>query len=145
MFDRMVGDWRRAAAAGMGQMAIALAAGLAAAATLIMLCAAVFVSVMQRFGVINACLAVAGIFLVLTLALIALYGAGRRRAERAAAEASATQRSLLYDPLVMATGLQIVQAVGVKRALTLAPVAGTALALASRPAARPARVTLKAP
>jgi hypothetical protein len=40
--------------------------------------------------------------------------------------------------LVVATGLQFVQAVGLKRALTLLAIVGGAIALASKPAARPA-------
>ena len=53
--------------------------------------------------------------------------------------ARARSRSLIADPLVVATGLQFLQAIGLKRALTLLAIAGGALALASRPAARAER------
>ncbi|HKI15547.1 MAG TPA: hypothetical protein VKA12_11190 [Roseiarcus sp.] len=111
----------------------------AATASLGLACAAVFVAVTNRFGVVNAWLTVAAVFLAVTLALLALFVALRRRAQRAASMAKARNRSLIADPLVVATGLQLVQAVGVKRALTLMAIVGGAMALASKPAAGRAR------
>jgi hypothetical protein len=73
-----------------------------------------------------------GGFLVATLALLALYIAlRRRRAAQAALVAKARNRSLIADPLVVATSLQFVQAVGLKRALTLLAVVGGSVALTS--------------
>ena len=57
--------------------------------------------------------------------------------------AKARSRSLIADPLVVATGLQLVQAVGVKRALTLMAVVGGAMALAKKPAGRAEREVLR--
>jgi hypothetical protein len=59
----------------------------------------------------------------------------RRRAANAASKARARSRSLIADPLVVATGVQVLQAIGASRALTLLAIKGGALALASRPAA----------
>jgi len=64
MFERIVGDARRAAATELRLIAIGGAASLAAAATLGLLCAAAFVFVMDRNGVLYACLTVASICLV---------------------------------------------------------------------------------
>lgn len=136
IFDRIVGDVRRAASTEMRLIAIAGAASLAAAATLSLLCAAAFVFVMDRYNVLYACLTVAGICLIVTLGLLAIYAVIRRRAERASVAAQATRRSLLADPFVIATGVQVVQALGIKRVAALLAVAGTAMALASRPASR---------
>jgi hypothetical protein len=79
---------------------------------------------------------VAAVFLALTLALLALYWVSRRQTAHAASMARARSRSLIADPLVVATGVQVLQAIGLKRALTLLAIVGGALALASRPAAR---------
>jgi hypothetical protein len=136
MFDRIIGDVRRAASTEMRLIVIAGAAGLAAVATLSLLCAAAFVFVMDRYGVLDACLSVGCICLIVTLALLALYAAIRRRAEQASIAARATRRSLLADPFVVATGVQVVQALGIKRAAALLAVAGTAMALASTSASR---------
>ena len=136
MFERIVGDARRAAATELGLIAIGVAAGLAATATLSLLCAAAFVFVMDRYSVLYACLTTAGFWLIVTLALISIYVANRRRAARAAIVAEAARPSLLADPFVIATGVQIVQAIGIKRVAALAAVACTAMALASKPASR---------
>jgi len=136
IFDSIIGDARRAASAEMRLIAIAGAASLAAAATLSLLCAAAFVFVMDRYNAVYACLTVAGICLIVTLALLAIYAATHRQAERASIAAHATRRSLLADPFVIATGVQVVQAMGIKRAAALLAVAGAAMVLASKPASR---------
>jgi tellurite resistance protein TehA-like permease len=136
MFDRIIGDVRRAASTEMRLIAIGGAASLAAAATLSLLCAAPFVFVMDRYNILYACLTVAGIWLILTLTLLAIYAATRRQAERASIAAHATRRSLLADPFVIASAVQIVQALGIKRVVALLAVAGTAMAPASKPASR---------
>jgi hypothetical protein len=139
MFERIVGDARRTVATELRLIAIGAAAALAATTTLSLLCAAAFVFVMDRYNVLYACLTVAGFWLILTLALISIYVANRRRAAQAAIAEQAARPSLLADPFVIATGLQIVQAIGIKRVAALAAVAGTAMALASKPASRDRR------
>jgi hypothetical protein len=139
MLERLVGDWRRAAEAEIRLIAVAVAACVAATAAIALACAALFATVMNRFGVVAACLIVAAVFVAVTLVLLALYVVLRRRAAHAASMAKARNRSLIADPLVVATGLQFVQAVGLKRALTILAIVGGAIALASKPAARPVR------
>jgi hypothetical protein len=112
MLERLIGDWREATLTEIRLIAVAVAAAGAATAALGLACAAVFVAVTNRFGVIDACLTVAAVFLALTLALLALYVALLRRAARAASMAKARNRSLIADPLVVATGLQLVQRSG---------------------------------
>jgi hypothetical protein len=138
MLERLIGDWREATLTEIRLLAVAVAASVAATAALGLACAAVFVAVANRFGTVGACLTVAVVFLAVTLALLVLHVVLRRRAAQAASIARAKNRSLISDPLVVATGLQFVQAVGLKRALTLLAIVGGAIALASKPAARPA-------
>ena len=134
MFERIVGDVQRTASTQLRLVAIAAAAALAATATLGLLSAAAFVLVMYRYDVFYACLTIAGFWLIVTLALFSIYVANRRRAAQAAIAAQATRPSLLADPFVIATGVQIVQAIGIKRVAALAAVAGAGMALASKPA-----------
>jgi hypothetical protein len=100
MLARLIGDWREATLEEIRLIAVAVAAAGAAAAAFGLACAAVFVAVTNRFGVVDACLTVAAVFLALTFALLALYVALRRRAARAASAARARSRSLVADPLV---------------------------------------------
>jgi hypothetical protein len=133
MLERIIGDARRTAATELRLIAIAGAAALAATATLSLLCAAAFVFVMDRYNVLYACLTVASFWLIVTLMLMSIYVASRRRSAQAAIAAQAARPSLLADPFVIATGVQIVHAIGIKRVAALAAVAGTAMALASKP------------
>jgi ABC-type uncharacterized transport system permease subunit len=139
MLERLIGDWRQATITEIRLIAIAVAASVAATAAVGLACAALFAAVMERLGIVDACLAVAVVFLAVTLALLALYAVLRHRAAHAAAMARTHRRSLIADPLVVSTGLPLVQAVGLKRSLTLLAIVGGAMALASRPAARPER------
>lgn len=142
MLERLTSDWRRALVTEIRLAGVAVAAAATAAATIGLACAAAFVAVMNRHGVVDACLAIAAIFLALTLLLLALYLMLRRRAAHTTAMARARSRSLIADPLVVATGVQVLQAMGLKRALTLLAIVGGALgalALASSPAARTGR------
>jgi hypothetical protein len=62
--------------------------------------------------------------------VLALYIIQRRQAEaRAAPRAKAAAHPLLADPMLVATGLQIVRAVGVKRLIPILAVGGLALGL----------------
>jgi hypothetical protein len=139
MFERIVGDARRTVATELRLIVIGAASALAATATFSLLCAAAFVFVMDRYSILYACLTVAGFWLILTLVLISIYVAHRRRAEETAIAAQTARPSLLADPFVIATGVQIVQAIGIKRVAALAAGAGAAMALASKPASRDRR------
>lgn len=60
----------------------------------------------------------------------------QRRAEKAAKAAKSAAATMFADPALIATGLQIVRAVGVKRLIPILVVGGLALGLmASRSAA----------
>jgi hypothetical protein len=83
---------------------------------------------MDRY-ILYACLTVTRIWLIVTLALFAIYSLSRRRAGRASFAARAARQSLVAHPFVIATGVQII-----KRVAALAAVAGTAMAPVSKPA-----------
>jgi hypothetical protein len=91
------------------------------------LCAAVFIVVLQNFGAVLACLAVAGIFLVIALSAAACnVQLKRRKRPTPALSGLATAMS---DPTIAAAGVQIVRTVGVKRLLPLLAIGGIAFGL----------------
>ena len=90
--------------------------------------AALFVYVLQTEGLIYACLAGAAIFVIAALLAAGAYVYQKRQAEARAAEAAkSTAHSVLSDPMVMAVGLQVVRAIGIKRLIPILAVGGLAL------------------
>ena len=134
MFQRMIDDFKASTGTAVRQTSLAAIACLALFITMGFLCAAGFVVVLDRYGLVQACLAGAGLFFVVALIAAAIYVIRKRRiAARAAERAKSTTHNLLADPMVVATGLQLVRAIGVKRLLPLLAVGGLALGiLASR-------------
>jgi len=136
MFEKLLARWRAAAANSLKAMAIAAACLVTAGVTFGFLCAAAFIAALHAFGPVYACLAGAGAFFLATLILAAFYAASaarrRRIAKEEAARAEAQAASPLADPRVILAGLQIVQAVGVRRLVPLIAVGAAAFALASR-------------
>lgn len=138
MFEKLLARWRAAAANSLKMMVIAAVLLIAAGVTFAFLCAAAFIAALNAFGPVYACLVGAGAFLLATLFLLALYAALAARRRRIAADEAARARaeaeaaSPLADPRLILTGLQIVQAVGVRRFIPLLAVGAAAFALASR-------------
>jgi len=137
MFERLLARWRAAAANALRTTAIAAAGLIAAGVTLGFLCAAAFIAALDAYGPIYACLVGAGVFFLATVFLFALYAAFAARSRRIAQEEAAAQAqkapSPLADPRLIMTGLQIVQAIGVRRLILLLAVAAVAFGLAARP------------
>jgi len=142
MFERISDRWKKDASGAPRLGVIAAASLVTATVTLSFLCAAAFVIALQRYGLVDACLAGAGVFLMATMALVGAYAirVARRRPPPpgcAGAQARAALEppplSELADPRLILVGLQIVQAIGFKRLLPIAAIAGAAFALASRP------------
>ena len=137
MFERISDRWKKDASGALRLGAIAAASIVTATVALSFLCAAVFVVALDRYGLVDACLAGAGVFLLATMALLgayAIYVARRRRDAQARAALEPSALSALADPQVILVAAQIVQAIGFKRLLPIAAIAGAAFALASRPA-----------
>jgi preprotein translocase subunit SecG len=138
MFQRVIDDLKDSTGNTVRMTALAALVGFALFVTLSFLCAAAFIAVMQHYGLIEACLTLAGIFLVISLITAAVYTTKKRRAEaRAIAAAREAARAAanapIIDPMLIAAALPIVRAVGLKKLVPLLAVAGIALGyLASR-------------
>jgi hypothetical protein len=141
MFQRMIDDFKEQTGSALRQSALAAAAAVALFITTSFLCAAAFVVVLEKYGLMQACLAGAALFFVVTMIAAGSYmvrkhqieARARERAKEAKEAARATLRSSLADPIVVETGLQVIRAVGIKRLIPILAVGGLALGfLASR-------------
>jgi len=132
MMQRLVDDLKTSSADALRLSALAAALGFAAFLTAGFVCAAVFIAVLQSYGMVEACLAGAAVFLVVTLIMAAWYLLYQRAVRRHAMEAEKSAvTAALTDPAVLAIGLQVVRAIGVRRLLPLLAVGGIALGLSS--------------
>lgn len=141
MFQRWIDDFKDSIASALRLGSLAAAAAIALFIALGFLCAALFLFVLEHYGPVQACLAGAAVFLAVTLIAAICYVLRRNqiRAEAERAPKSAAP-SMLTDPTLLAAGLQIVRAVGVKRLIPIIAVAGLALGLmASRGGAASSR------
>jgi hypothetical protein len=131
MFGRMIDDFKDSTGRALRLTSLAAAAALALGITISFLCAAAFVYILQRYGLIEACLTGAGIFFVVTLIAASCYAVRQRQLKVRAAEAAETVKSPLQaalgDPMLVATGIQIVRAIGIKRLIPILAVGGLAL------------------
>jgi hypothetical protein len=130
MFQRVIHDFKDAAGTALQLTSLAAAMALASFITLVFLCAAAFVFVLQNYGLIEACLTGAGVFFVVTVIAAVCY---RVRKNHVKARAPATAKSglptALTDPMRMAAGLQLIRAIGIKRLIPIIAVGGLALGL----------------
>lgn len=132
MFQRIIDGISASTGATMRLISLAAGAAFALFITTCFLCAAAFISVLEKSGPVPACLAGAGVFFLLTLAAAGSYWGYKREIQtraRIAAERAAKAPSMLADPMLIATGLQIVRAIGVKRLLPILAIGGVALGI----------------
>ena len=86
----------------------------------------------------EACLAGAGVFFVVTLIAAGCYMLRKKQIERqararAAEAAKSAVHTALADPMLVAAGIQVIRAIGVKKLIPILAVGGLALGfLASR-------------
>jgi hypothetical protein len=141
MFQRLIDDFKDSTGNALRLTSLAVAIAVALFVTLSFLCAAAFVYMLQNFGPIEACLTGAGIFFVATLIVGSIYMVRQERIEaraaRAAQEAKEHAKSAMHtalaDPMLVAAGLQVIRAIGVKKLIPILAVGGLALGfLASR-------------
>jgi hypothetical protein len=126
----MIDDIKDSTGRALRMTYLATAAAVALFVTASFLCAAAFVAVLQQYGLIDACLAGAGVFFVVTLGAGGSCLALRRRGKVRAAEATkSAMHTALADPMLVAAGIQIVRAIGVKKLLPILAVGGVALGL----------------
>ncbi len=138
MFQRIVDDIKDSVSDRLQQASLATVAAVAVLIAIGFLCAAGFVLVLEHYGPIIACLAGAGLFLIVAIVAGIWYAARKQQSEaRARQRAKAAARNVLTDPAVVATGLQLVRSIGLKRLVPLLAVGGLALGfLASRNSAQ---------
>lgn len=85
---------------------------------------------LNHYGPVQACFVGAAIFFVCTLIAAGIYLVRKRQIEaRAAARAKAAANNLLADPALLATGIQLIRLVGVKRLVPILAIGGLALGL----------------
>jgi hypothetical protein len=137
MFQRMIEDFKASTGTALRLTTLAAAAAIALFITTCFLCAAAFVFVLQRYGLIEACLTGAAVFFVVTLIAAGCYMLRKNRIEtRAKQTAKSAMQTALADPMLVAAGIQVIRAIGVKRLIPILAVGGLALGfLASRNAA----------
>lgn len=137
---RMIDELKESTSVAVRMTSLAAAIALALFVTISFLCAAAFIYVLQTYGLIEACLTGAAIFLVVALIGIVIYAVRKHQARRHAKEATKSAlQTALADPMVIAAGVQAARAIGVKRLVPLLAVAGVALGmLANRPSSHQA-------
>jgi len=130
MLQRIMDGITASTGTAVRSASLVLGAAFALFIAISFLCAAAFIAVLERYGSVQACLAGAGIFFLLTLIAAGCHWAYRREAEkRAARAAKAAPQSLLNNPMLVATGLQIIKVVGIKRLVPILAIGGLALGL----------------
>jgi hypothetical protein len=130
MFQRMIDDFKESTGRTMRLTSFAAAAALALFVTTSFLCAAAFIVVLQNYGPIAACLTGAAIFFVVTLIAAGCYMVRKNKVKARAAETEkSAMHSALADPMLVAAGLQVVRAIGIKRLIPILAVGGLALGL----------------
>jgi hypothetical protein len=130
MFQRLIDDFKDSTGTVVRLTSLAAAAAVALLVTTSFLCAAAFIFVLEKYGPVQACLTGAAIFFVVTMIAAGSYMARKHqlkvRAEQAAKSAAHT---VLADPMMVAAGIQIVRAIGVKKLIPLLAIGGLALGL----------------
>ena len=134
MFARMIDDFKDSSGAVLRQTSLAAGVALALLVTTSFLCAAAFVFVLQKYGPVEACLTGAGIFFVVTLIAAGCYMARKNKVKvRVEENAKSAMQTALADPMLVAAGIQVIRAIGIKKLIPILAVGGLALGfLASR-------------
>jgi hypothetical protein len=145
MFQRMIDDLKDSTGVTLRMTSLALATAIALFITTCFLCAAAFMFVLQKYGPIEACLAGAAVFFVVTAIAAGSYMVRKRQIRiRAEKMARAAANSPMFDPAMVAVGIQVARAVGFKRLVPILAIGGVALGLlaarghAGAPAEEPA-------
>jgi len=130
MLQRFIDDVRTSTGTAVRQTSLAAMAAICLFITIAFLCAAAFIAILDRYGPVEACFAGAAIFFICTLIAAVIYLVRKRQIEaRVAARTKAAANSLLADPALLATGIQLVRLVGVKRMVPILAIGGLALGL----------------
>ena len=130
MLQKFMDDFRESTGSALRLTSLAIAVAVSLFITTSFLCAAAFVFVLDKYGLLQACLAGAGVFFVATMLAAICYAVRKRQIRKKPVEAAkSTMQAALSDPMVLAAGLQIVRTIGLKRIIPLIAVGGIALGL----------------
>lgn len=131
MLQKFIDDIKDSTGNAMRLTSLAFATAVFLFITVGFLCAAAFVFVLERYGLLYACLSGAGVFFLAALIALTFYAArkNRRPPPKPPEEEKSAFQSALSDPMVLAMGLQVVRAVGIKRLVPLMAIGGVALGL----------------
>ena len=128
MFQGWIDDFKDSTGTALRLTSLAAAAAVALLVTTSFLCAAAFILVLEKYGPVQACFTGAAIFFVVTLIAAVSYIVRKRQiAVRAEQAAKSTAPSLLADPMLVAAGIQVVRAIGIKKLIPILAVGGIAL------------------
>lgn len=130
MFQKFMDDFRESTGSALRLTSLAIAVAVLLFITTSFLCAAAFVFVLQKYGLLQACFAGAGVFFVATVLAAISYAVRKRQIKKRPVEAAkSTMQAALSDPMVLAAGLQIVRTIGLKRIIPIVAIGGLALGL----------------
>jgi hypothetical protein len=130
MFQRLIDDFKDSTGTALRLTSLAAAAAVALFVTTSFLCAAAFILVLEKYGPVQACFTGAAIFFVVTMVAAICYMVRKNQIKvRAEHAAKSTAQTLLADPMLVAAGIQVVRAIGVKKLIPILAVGGLALGL----------------
>jgi hypothetical protein len=130
MFARLIDDFKASTGSALRLTSLAAAIAFALFITLAFLCAAAFVYVLEHYGPVEACLTGAGIFFLVALIAAVAYRVRKNRIEaRARENTKSALQTALADPMLVATGIQLIRAIGIKKLIPILAVGGLALGL----------------
>ena len=139
MFQRLIDDFKDSTGTALRLTSLAAAVAGALLVTTSFLCAAAFVFVLEKYGPVQACLTGAAIFFVVTMIAAICYAVRKRQVSvRAEQAVRSTAQTMLADPMLVAAGIQVIRAIGIKKLIPILAVGGVALGfMMSRGAANP--------
>jgi hypothetical protein len=130
MFARMIDDFKESTGIALRLTSLAMATAVTLFIAIGFLCAAAFVYVLQNYGLIEACLTGAGVFTIVALITAICYIVRKNSVkERAKETAKSAVHTALADPMLVAAGIQVVRAIGIKKLIPILAVGGLALGL----------------
>jgi hypothetical protein len=137
MVHRLLDELKTSSGTALRHAALAIACAVALFITTAFLCAAVFVVILQHYGLPEACAAGAAVFFILTLITALAYVISKREAQREAQRRAVEQEksalsAALSDPAMLAMALQVGRTIGFKRLLPLLAIAGVAFGLSAQ-------------
>jgi cell shape-determining protein MreD len=130
MFQRLIDDFKDSTGTALQLTSLATAVAMALFVTISFLCAAIFVFVLQNYGLVQACLTGAAVFFVVTLIAAGCYMVRKNKVRVRSAEApKSTVQTALADPMLVAASLQVIRAIGIKKLIPILALGGLALGL----------------